>query len=134
MIVMFDVTVHRSFSGAHFLRSYQGKCERIHGHNWKVEVTLSGELLNDEGMLYDFDLLKKRLEEVLAPLDHRNLNEVPPFDSIESSAENIATYVARAIVKSMDESERVGLTDIMVRVWETDTNRATYRAAIPDPA
>ena len=128
--MMFDVTVHRSFSGAHFLRRYKGDCERVHGHNWKVEVTLWGQELDEGGMLYDFSLLKEHLDKALKPLDHRDLNEVPPFDTIEPSAEEIARYVTGAVAGKLDESAKGRLSSITVKVWETEINRASYHAAL----
>jgi 6-pyruvoyltetrahydropterin/6-carboxytetrahydropterin synthase len=131
---MYEVTTHRWFSGGHFIRQYGGACERLHGHNWKVEVTLSGESLGPGGMLYDFRDLKKALDAVLEQLDHTMLNEVAPFDAIEPSAENIAFFVAKRLAGDLAEAVAPAIQDIGVRVWETESSSATFRASLTDLA
>ena len=90
---MYYATIDDKISSAHQLREYQGKCERLHGHNWTIRVTVSGNELDKCGMLIDFGILKQRLKNILEILDHRFINEVPPFDKINPSAENIAEYI-----------------------------------------
>lgn len=122
---MYILTVEDSFASAHQLRGYSGKCENLHGHNWKVVVSVRGENLNDTGLLIDFGDLKKILRLILADLDHRNLNEHPGFLSDNPSSENIAAYVARRF-----QDELIPLPGTVslesVTVWESDTSRCTY--------
>ncbi|MFN7925502.1 MAG: 6-carboxytetrahydropterin synthase QueD [Bryobacteraceae bacterium] len=120
---MFEVSVTQSFAAAHQLRGYKGKCERLHGHNYRVEVTAAGEKLDGIGLLLDFVHLKAALREVMEPLDHYNLNEVPPFDRINPSAENIAWHICTEVQRRLGEVGRVS----QVKVWETDCCVATYR-------
>ena len=91
---MYILTVEDHFSSAHQLRGYQGKCENIHGHNWRVVLKVKGSELNDIGLLIDFHELKSILKDILNQLDHCNLNEVEPFDKINPSSENIAQYIS----------------------------------------
>ena len=121
---MFEVSVEHSFAAAHFLRNYHGKCEHMHGHNWKVQVTLRGETLDQAGMLYDFVVLKKSVRELLEVLDHKVLNEVRPFDELNPSAENIAWFIGEEIRKGLGGEATARVTQ--VRVWETDTSVAAY--------
>jgi 6-pyruvoyltetrahydropterin/6-carboxytetrahydropterin synthase len=123
---MFEVSVEQTFAAGHALRNYKGACENVHGHNFKVRVTIEGERLDETGMLVDFLDVKKYMGDIIARLDHRFLNDVAPFDVKNPSAENIAEYF-------YDEL-RSGLTanpvpvDIReVRVWETDIQSASYR-------
>ncbi|MGH9860923.1 MAG: 6-carboxytetrahydropterin synthase QueD, partial [Candidatus Acidiferrales bacterium] len=89
---MFEITVDETFSAGHALRGYKGKCENVHGHNYKVRVTLAGTELDQVGLLCDFVHVKKVMKDVIASLDHRFLNDLPPFDTVNPSAENIAKY------------------------------------------
>ncbi|MDP8299034.1 MAG: 6-carboxytetrahydropterin synthase QueD [Candidatus Tantalella remota] len=118
---MYTVKVRANFSSAHNLRDYKGKCEDLHGHNWKVEVAVSSESLNKTGMVVDFKDLKKFLNEVMEELDHTNLNDLAPFSTINPTSENIAKYVYDEI-SAKDKELRVQY----VTVWETDTSEATY--------
>lgn len=125
---MFEVSVHEKFAAGHSLRNYHGKCENVHGHNYKVKVTLVGEKLDENGLLVDFAILKKVLRKAVAYLDHQFINDLPPFDVWNPSAENIALYFGQEIQKGVDEG--MGLVPVRikaVRVWETDTSVATYR-------
>ena len=122
---MFEVTIEQTFAAGHALRNYRGKCENVHGHNYRCQVTLEGERLDDTGLLMDFVALKKMLQSVIDRLDHQWLNEFPPFDVLNPSAENIAKYIYEEIKKGI-----VGRADVRlgsVRLWETDTSSATYR-------
>ena len=87
---MFEVSVDENFAAAHNLRNYKGKCENLHGHNYKVRVTLAGPELDATGLLYDFVHLKQVIQGVIRSLDHKYLNELKPFDVLNPSAENIA--------------------------------------------
>jgi 6-pyruvoyltetrahydropterin/6-carboxytetrahydropterin synthase len=120
---MFEVSVQQVFAAAHALRGYKGKCENLHGHNYRVEVTVAGERLNEIGLLADFVDIKRVMKHVIDRLDHTNLNETPPFDTLNPSAENIAQYFAEQVQAGMDSGVRVS----QVKVWETDTSVAVYR-------
>lgn len=117
---MFEVSVEETFAAGHALRNYHGKCENVHGHNFRVRVTAAADELDPNGLLMDFAELKKLLRAVVGRLDHRFINDLPPFDAINPSAENLARYFFDEI--SRDES-RVR----EVKFWETETACATYR-------
>jgi 6-pyruvoyltetrahydropterin/6-carboxytetrahydropterin synthase len=123
---MYEVSVDESFAAAHNLRNYHGKCEDLHGHNYKVRVTLAGKELDASGLLYDFVHLKQVIQGVIRSLDHKYLNELKPFDALNPSAENIARYIydetAKQLLKAVNGA---GVTS--VTVWETETAAATYR-------
>lgn len=122
---MYEVTVEQTFSAAHHLRDYKGPCEHQHGHNFKVRVTIQGERLNKAGMLVDFSDVKKSIREVFAIVDHRDLNEIPPFDKeLNPTAENIAFYFHQKVTASL-ASQDVCVSE--VTVWETEKQSATYR-------
>ncbi|MFH1846381.1 MAG: 6-carboxytetrahydropterin synthase QueD [Candidatus Omnitrophota bacterium] len=122
---MFLVKVRSVFSGAHNLRGYKGKCEDLHGHNWKVEVSVSGEKLDDIGMVVDFSLLKQELNKILNELDHKYLNKIEYFKCINPTSENIAKYVYEKMVKN-----GLGVNIKEITVWETDTSSATYSVRV----
>ena len=124
MASFFEVMIERDFSSAHQLRGYKGKCENLHGHNYKVEIYARGEELNNIGLLIDFGDLKKAADEIVRYLDHRNLNELPPFDEeLNPSAENIARYFVEYLNTRIDD-DRVKV--YKVRCYETPTSVATY--------
>jgi 6-pyruvoyltetrahydropterin/6-carboxytetrahydropterin synthase len=122
---MFEVIIEETFAAGHALRNYKGKCENVHGHNYRCQVTLEGAELDDIGLLVDFVELKRVVHAVLDRMDHQWLNEFPPFDALNPSAENMARYIYDEICQGLKTREgvRVGL----VRLWETDTASATYR-------
>jgi 6-pyruvoyltetrahydropterin/6-carboxytetrahydropterin synthase len=127
---MFEVSVDETFSAGHALRGYKGKCENPHGHNYKVRVMLEGAELDSIGLLFDFVHLKKILHSVIDGMDHKYLNDQPPFDVINPSAENIAKYIydegargMKALLQEMPKAARIAA----VTVWETDVTSATYR-------
>ena len=121
---MYEVMIEEEFSAAHALRGYKGKCENLHGHNYKVEVYVRGERLDHVGMLVDFTQLKAVTRDLIRSLDHQNLNELKPFDNeINPSAENLAGFLLHHIAAQMDD-ERAKV--YKVRVWETSTSSATY--------
>ncbi len=121
---MFEVSVQETFAAAHFLRGYKGKCERLHGHNYRVEITVSGEKLDSIGMLHDFVEIKRELRKLLERVDHYNLNDIPPFDeAVNTTAENLAFYFWTEMQKALGDAVNVS----QVRVWETDTAVAAYR-------
>ncbi len=122
---MFEVSVEETFAAGHALRNYHGKCENVHGHNYRVLVTLEGAELDGAGLLVDFVHLKKLMREVIERLDHRYLNEVPPFDELNPSAENMAKYLYDEMSKGLAAGTKVRVS--AVKLWETDTASATYR-------
>lgn len=118
---MFQVRIEAGFAAAHFITDYNGKCENLHGHNYKVFLYAQGDTLGKGGMLYDFTQLKKIAKEILVELDHSNLNDIEFFDN-NPSAERIALYIFNH-VKDADKSIPLYRVD----VFETEKNRATYR-------
>jgi len=120
---MFEVAVHTHFASAHNLRGYKGKCEDLHGHNWKVAVRVAGEKLDSLGMVVDFGELKEELQNVIEKLDHKYLNDIPPFDRLNPSSENIAHFIFRELAKVMN---RAGRRVSSVSVWESDSSVATF--------
>jgi len=120
---MFEVTIIKSFSAAHLLAKIGGKCEELHGHNFKVEVTVGASGLTDEGILIDFRLVKKWLKEILDEMDHQHLNQLPFFSKQNPSSENIAYYVYRKIEVKVKES---GIRVIRAKVWESENAAVTY--------
>ena len=134
---MFQVTVEEEFAAGHALRGYRGKCENPHGHNYKIRVTLEGPSLNNIGLLYDFVDLKEALHSTIRKLDHQFMNDVPPFDILNPSAENMAKYfyeeVSRLLAghppKPDQQQAPAALCHVReVTVWETGTTTATYFA------
>ncbi len=123
---MFEVSVEQSFAAGHALRNYKGACENVHGHNFKVQVTLEGAALDQTGMLVDFLDVKASMQNVIATLDHRFLNEIPPFDVLNPSAENIAEYFYLQMSSGL-AANPVPVHIREVRVWETDIQSATFR-------
>ena len=130
---MFEVRVEADFAAAHFLRDYHGKCENLHGHNYKVFAHVRGHKLNEGGMLLDFTRLKSALKQVCKKLDHTNLNDMEIFEQ-NPSAERIAMFIFDSIIKIMQENGInlaffEGKEDAWlhaVDVFETDRNRARY--------
>jgi len=127
---MFEITVEDSFPAAHALGAYRGPCERVHGHNYRVRVSLAGEQLGEAGLLMDFVEVRRLLREVLAPFDHRLLNEVAPFDTRNPTAENLARYFFEELSRRLAaHAPRVRVAE--VRIWETDGATAAYRQTAP---
>jgi 6-pyruvoyltetrahydropterin/6-carboxytetrahydropterin synthase len=123
---MYEVSVDETFAAGHALRGYRGKCENVHGHNYKVRVTLAGKELDSTGLLYDFVHLKQVIQGVIRSLDHRFLNEFAPFDTVNPSAENIARYIYDQTANRLVQSPN-GAGIASITVWETDVTAATYR-------
>ena len=122
---MFEVMIERNFSSAHQLRGYRGKCENLHGHNYRIEIYARGRELDNTGLLVDFVELKAAADEVVNYLDHRNINELPPFDEeLNPSAENLARYILERVSSRVGD-ERVQV--FKVRCFETPTSVATYQ-------
>lgn len=125
---MFEVCVEQTFAAGHALREYKGKCENVHGHNYRVQVTVRGEQLNRIGLLVDFVDLKKSMKKVIDYLDHQFINDLPPFDKLNPSAENLAKYFYDEVSAGLTEhSNGVSVSVAEVKLWETDTSLAIYR-------
>mgnify|MGYP003575786828 CR=1 FL=1 len=121
---MYEVMIEEEFSAAHALRGYRGKCENLHGHNWKVEVYVRGERLDGVGMLVDFKELKAATRRVMQYLDHQNLNELKPFDTeLNPSSEHLAGFILHQVAEEIND-DRVQV--YKVRVWETPSTCALY--------
>ncbi len=90
---MFELNVEDTFSAAHQLRGYEGPCENLHGHTWKVTVSLSGKELGELGMGVDFKEIRKKLRRHVVELDHTNLNDLKAFKEINPTSENVAKYL-----------------------------------------
>ena len=120
---MYEITVVEHFCAAHFLRGYGGKCESMHGHNYRVELTIGGSELDKVGMLYDFVLVRKELETFLEGWDHKVLNEVETFGEINPTAENIAREICAGMVEAL--GLKAGCT-LRCDVWETERSKAGY--------
>ena len=122
---IFEVMIERNFSSAHQLRGYKGKCENLHGHNYKIEIYARGRELNNIGLLVDFVELKEAADEVVKYLDHRNINELEPFiEELNPSAENLARYILERVRLRVGD----GRAEVYkVRCFETPTSVATYQ-------
>jgi 6-pyruvoyltetrahydropterin/6-carboxytetrahydropterin synthase len=120
---MFELMIETHFSSAHQLRGYKGKCERVHGHNWKVQVYILAERLNEIDITIDFHDLKKMTEEIVGQLDHSFLNDIFPFTEKNPSSENIAKWIYDSLRKRTDNDD-ISLS--AVTVWESETASATY--------
>lgn len=118
----FALTVRASFAAAHRLREYEGNCERLHGHNWRVEVTVESGVLDGRGIAIDFRTIKSALSELLSRFDHLYLNDVPPFDALNPSSENLARHLFEEMGKKVHAPVRIA----RVTVWESDDARAEY--------
>jgi 6-pyruvoyltetrahydropterin/6-carboxytetrahydropterin synthase len=120
---MYELTIETGFASAHQLRGYKGKCEKLHGHNWKVQISVTAERLNEIDLAIDFHELKKIANELISPLDHAFLNDIFPFTEKNPSSENIAKWIYDSLKKRIqDENIRVSA----VTVWESDTASASY--------
>jgi 6-pyruvoyltetrahydropterin/6-carboxytetrahydropterin synthase len=120
---MYEIKVKGTFSSAHNLRSYKGKCEKLHGHNWIVEASVASDGLDKGGMVLDFSVLKKMLGAILEELDHTYLNEHPYFKKNNPSSENMAKYIYDRLNKKLSTIDHRLST---VTVWENERSCATY--------
>jgi len=120
---MFELKIIADFAAAHQLKMVAKKCENLHGHNWKIEVCVAGEHLNDAGVLMDFGQIKAHLSDIMAELDHKFLNELEFFKDGNPSSENIARFIAKTLQEKIDDST-VKVT--RVTAWESDSACATY--------
>ena len=121
---MYKVSVEHHFDAAHALRGYKGKCESIHGHRFKVVVRVVATELDDTGLAYDFTELKAKLKAILEKFDHTLVNEVPPFDKINPSSENMARTIYGELRETLKEAP---VTLDAVEVWESPTSGVEYR-------
>ena len=121
---MFELKIIDEFEAAHRLPDYKGKCCRLHGHNWRVEVVVRGDTLDESGMLIDFKVLKQHVTEVLLTLDHYYLNETTVFADMPPTAEHIARYIHDTLCSHIDFAGRVKI--YAVKVWESPRSCAAY--------
>ncbi|MBN1848020.1 MAG: 6-carboxytetrahydropterin synthase QueD [Deltaproteobacteria bacterium] len=120
---MYELKIISQFGAAHQLRDFGGKCENLHGHNWRIEVYVTGDQLDEVGLLIDFGVLKKNTQKVLEALDHQFLNELEYFKDINPSSENIARYIYEGLKRHWNNR---GVQISKVTAWESDTACATY--------
>lgn len=124
---MFELKVVTRFAAAHQLKMVTEKCENLHGHNWRIELYVAGEELEDTGVLIDFGIIKQHLGEIIDTLDHKFLNELPSFKDGNPSSENIARYIAESFQEKIADIPRLHVS--RVGVWESDDACATYTPA-----
>ncbi len=120
---MYKVAKEIMISATHRVREHQGGCERIHGHNWKIIVTVGAEELNEMGMVIDFKDLKKAMHKIIMPMDHNDINTYPPFDVINPTSENLCKYIFDEMSKELNNNR---MKVVKVKVFETDTSYASY--------
>ncbi len=120
---MYELKVITNFSAAHQLRNFEGACENLHGHNWKIEIYVTSETLNEAGIVIDFRALKERVNTIMEDLDHKFLNDLKAFRNHNPSSENIARYIAEQLSLSLNDPE---IKVSRVTAWESETSCATY--------
>jgi len=118
----YEIKVEADFSAAHYLKGYRGKCENLHGHNWKVEAVISSFILNSTGMVFDFKEAKSLLNNILGIFDHKDLNKIPAFKKRNPTSEFIAEFIFNKYEKKLKK----GLKLESISVWETPTSSATF--------
>ena len=123
---MYQISVEQHFDAAHFLRGYQGKCEALHGHRFRAVVKVNASGVDDTGMAYDFIVLKQHLGDILSRFDHTCLNDVPPFDRINPSSENIAATIYNELQPKLAGAP---VSISCVEVWESPQSGVAY---VPD--
>jgi 6-pyruvoyltetrahydropterin/6-carboxytetrahydropterin synthase len=117
----FEITATAHFSASHQLRLYDGSLEPLHGHNWKIKASVAAENLDPIGVVMDFHELERKLRDIIGPMHHRHLNDLPPFAATNPSAENVAVHIAAALQLPK------GIKLLSVEVWETIEFSAVYR-------
>jgi 6-pyruvoyltetrahydropterin/6-carboxytetrahydropterin synthase len=122
---VYELSIKGHFDAAHAIRDYPGECRNLHGHTWDVEVTVEGIELDDIGIVYDFKKLKADLNAVLERYDHGYLNEIPPFDLLNTTAENLAKVIFDDLGERVGDEVRV----VAVSVWESPIAKITYRGS-----
>jgi 6-pyruvoyltetrahydropterin/6-carboxytetrahydropterin synthase len=120
---MYELKITSQFAAAHQLREFVGKCEELHGHNWKVEVYVTGNRLGKDGLLIDFALIKDKTQQVLEEMDHKFLNDLEAFKDLNPSSENIARHIFKSLSNELN-NENVRIS--RVAAWESDNASATY--------
>ncbi len=123
---MYEISAVSHFDAAHFLRGYPGKCANVHGHRWRVEIKLTGSELNELGILIDFMDVKQLLKEVTEIFDHKLINDVPPFDRLNPTAENIAKMIYDNMKARLQENTGCRVNVSRVTVWESENASAAY--------
>jgi 6-pyruvoyltetrahydropterin/6-carboxytetrahydropterin synthase len=121
---MYKLMIETSFASAHQLRGYKGKCENLHGHNWKIQAYVTADKLNEIDIAIDFHDLKKITNEIVAQLDHKFLNDIFPFTEKNPSSENIAKWIFDSLKKGLASYKNIRVS--AVTVWESETASATY--------
>ena len=121
--IFYEMGIKSHFDAAHFLRNYTGKCAHLHGHTWEVEVVFAGKELGENEILFDFGEAKRILNEVLEKLDHKYLNEIPPFDKLSPTAENLARFIYEEMEGKLPT--RVSIRE--VKVWESPSSWTSYK-------
>ncbi len=124
---VYEVAKDFVFSAAHQIRFHGGKCERLHGHNWRVRVHARASTLDRIGMVVDFADLFRIVSELCARFDHRNVNDVPPFDEVNTTAENLARFLYVEAGRRLGEQEGGRVRVSKVEVWENEGSLAVYR-------
>jgi 6-pyruvoyltetrahydropterin/6-carboxytetrahydropterin synthase len=123
MAACYTLKILTDFAAAHYLRDYEGVCNRLHGHNWKVEVQVVARQLDEVGMGIDFKVIKDATKSLIGRLDHYNLNDQPPFDAINPTAENIAAYLYNELSQTLNSAT---VKVDAITLWETDRACVTY--------
>jgi len=118
----YNIKVEADFSAAHYLKGYRGKCENLHGHNWKIEAVISSDILDSTGMVFDFKEAKSLLNKILGIFDHKDLNKIPAFKKRNPTSEFIAEFIFNKYEKKLKK----GLKLESISVWETPTSSATF--------
>jgi 6-pyruvoyltetrahydropterin/6-carboxytetrahydropterin synthase len=122
-VTMYQLKITSNFASAHNLMNYQGDCENLHGHNWKVDVSVTAQDLDKAGLGIDFKKLKAETKTLLKTLDHKYLNELEPFKEVSPSSENIARYIYQELSRKLN-NDNIKVESITV--WESDFARAKY--------
>ena len=120
---MYEISVEKHFDAAHFLRGYKGKCEALHGHRFRVVARVRASGLDDIGIAYDFTELKQHLNDIMARFDHTCINDVPPFDKINASSENVAATIYDELKRKLASAP---VTVSSVEVWESPQTGVVY--------
>ena len=123
MTKSYTLKIVTDFAASHALRNYEGACQRMHGHNWKVEVEVIATKLDDVGMGVDFKVIKRATNDVLDGLDHYHLNDIPPFDKINPTAENIAAFIYQNVAQIINKPH---ISVSAITVWETERACVRY--------
>jgi 6-pyruvoyltetrahydropterin/6-carboxytetrahydropterin synthase len=120
---MFELKILTRFAAAHQLKMMRSRCENLHGHNWKIEVCVTGQKLNEAGIVMDFGELKKKVAEIIETLDHKFLNELDFFPDNNPSSENIACYIGEKLRATIDDPD---IKVSRVSAWESEDACASY--------